>query len=80
MSAREWGQLATILAGILLATIIIVLETGGDRDGAPLQFVWWGWSSWQRWKFWRPDPNSSYAKIYRWGLACGPLEIRRWAL
>lgn len=40
------------------------------------QFVWWGWDSWRsprvhRWA-------GSLAKIYRYAIVIGPLEIRRW--
>lgn len=38
------------------------------------QFVWW-WSL--AWGFERMAGN--WAKVYRWRLWLGPLEIRRWA-
>lgn len=43
---------------------------------ARFQFVWWGWTQWRRprvhrWEGW-------LARIYRYSLVCGPLEIRRW--
>lgn len=46
----------------------------------PLQFVWWGWA-------WACKPprgvsfkwiRGSPGYVYKWTLAIGPMEIRRW--
>lgn len=39
------------------------------------QIVWWP----RRWRIWLThDQNTALHAIYRWRLAIGPIEIRRW--
>ena len=38
------------------------------------QVVWWGLRDWGLF-IWRPKGN--WAKIFRWAIRIGPLEIRR---
>lgn len=42
------------------------------------QWVWWGWLSWRDWDVTLYRPGGGMARIYRWCVQVGPLELRRW--
>jgi hypothetical protein len=48
-----------------------------EKNMKRYQFVWWGWrdSVWQPYRISCRNPD---AKIYKWRLNLGPLEIRKW--
>jgi hypothetical protein len=43
------------------------------------QFCWYGWAQWPLWRraFYQ-EFDGSLDKIYRYRIAIGPLDIRRW--
>lgn len=49
-----------------------------DRSGR-YQFVWWGWRNWRFGLAVFDESKTDLAKIYRWSVNFGPVDLRKWA-
>lgn len=52
-------------------------EQRPTKEKRRYQFIWWGLGMWYPPKLIRY--NGGLARIYRWSLLFGPIEVRRWA-